>query len=62
MDRPRPDGGSAVTSLPSISIAPRLVSSSPEIRRRSVDFPQPEGPTKITNSPSFISRSIPLMT
>ena len=30
--------------------------------RRVVDFPQPEGPTKTTNSPSPISRFNPLMT
>src|SRR5258707_9190420 len=27
-----------------------------------VDFPQPEGPTRTTNSPVFTSRSIPLST
>src|SRR5699024_14133 len=27
---------------------------------RIVDFPQPEGPTRMTNSPSSISRSTPL--
>ena len=33
-----------------------VVSSSPAISRSRVDLPQPEGPTKTTNSPSFISR------
>jgi hypothetical protein len=32
--------------LPSISISPPVTSSSPAIRRSSVDLPQPEGPTK----------------
>ena len=35
---------------------PEVTSSSPAIRRRRVDFPQPDGPTKTTNSPSAISR------
>src|SRR5262245_7525315 len=43
-------------------IVPLDVSSRPAIRRSSVDFPQPEGPTKTTNSPSSISRSISGMT
>src|SRR3954454_15070383 len=30
--------------------------------RSSVDFPQPEGPTKTTNSPSFTARSMPCST
>src|SRR3712207_4214369 len=34
------------------------MSSRPAIIRRAVDFPQPEGPTKTTNSPSGISRFI----
>ena len=33
-------------------------SSSPAIIRSAVDFPQPDGPTRIMNSPSGISRSI----
>ena len=32
------------------------------MRRRSVDLPQPDGPTKTANSPSSMSRSTPLMT
>src|SRR5687768_746868 len=34
------------------------MSSRPAIIRRAVDFPQPEGPTKTTNSPSGISKLI----
>src|SRR5215217_7782974 len=37
---------------------PPLISSRPAIMRRAVDFPQPDGPTKTTNSPSGISRFI----
>jgi len=32
------------------------MSSSPAIMFRQVDFPQPEGPTRIMNSPSPMSR------
>src|SRR5215210_7179754 len=37
---------------------PPVMSSRPAIIRRAVDFPQPEGPTKTTNSPSGISKFI----
>ena len=40
----------------------RGVSSSPAIIRRSVDLPQPMGPTKTTNSPSSIVDVAPLLT
>src|SRR5690606_2016323 len=33
------------------------MSSRPAIMRRIVDFPQPDGPTRMTNSPSAMSRS-----
>ena len=33
--------------------SPAVMSSRPAISRSSVDFPQPEGPTKTTNSPSL---------
>ena len=36
--------------------SPSVISSSPAIIRRVVDFPQPEGPTKMINSLSAISR------
>ena len=38
--------------------SPSVMSSSPAIIRNAVDFPQPDGPTRIMNSPSPISRSI----
>src|SRR5918999_4337514 len=36
------------------------MSSSPAIIRRAVDFPGPDGPTRIMNSPSLISRLMSL--
>ena len=42
--------------LSPIYSSPCETSSSPAIIRRVVDFPQPEGPTRITNSLSSISR------
>ena len=48
----RSRGERLLTTLPSMTIWPRLISSSPAIIRRSVDLPQPEGPTRATNSPS----------
>jgi hypothetical protein len=43
--------GSLVMSRPSSSMVPPSIVSRPAIRRSSVDLPQPEGPTKTTNSP-----------
>jgi hypothetical protein len=42
-----------------MSISPPEMSSSPAIMRSVVDLPQPEGPTRTTNSPSLISRLMP---
>src|SRR6478735_8330383 len=61
MASPRLAGGTSVTSSPSMRIWPEVRSSRPAIRRSSVDLPQPEGPTKTTNSPCPISRSAPGM-
>src|SRR4051812_28501127 len=36
-------------------MSPEVMSSSPTIMRSSVDFPQPDGPTRIMNSPSSTS-------
>ncbi len=55
------DGGTSATSTPSIMISPPLASSSPAIRRSSVDLPQPDGPTKTTNSPLLMARLAPGM-
>ncbi len=46
------------TDLPSTRISPLDTVSNPEMQRSSVDFPQPDGPTRTTNSPSSTSRSI----
>src|SRR5690606_1357403 len=62
MARPRSAAPFWVTSSPSISMPPEVGLSSPAMRRRSVDLPQPEGPTKTTSSPSLISRSTPWIT
>ena len=43
-----------VTSFSSITSRPPFSASSPAAMRRSVDFPQPDGPTRTTNSPSAI--------
>src|SRR5690606_4773337 len=42
-------------SRPPIVIAPSLGSTSPATMRRMVVFPQPDGPSRETNSPSAIS-------
>src|SRR5690606_16082309 len=61
MAMPRWTGGRSLTIRPPISISPAETSSSPAIMRNRVDLPQPDGPTKTTNSPSATSRSMPLM-
>src|SRR3954451_17591522 len=50
-------GASIVTSRPPIRMRPDVTSSRPASMRRSVVFPQPDGPTRTRNSPSAISRS-----
>src|SRR5262245_27987041 len=45
-------GSKSVTSTPPIETVPSVTSSSPAIIRKSVDFPQPDGPTSTMNSPS----------
>src|SRR6266545_3335020 len=57
---PRARGGRSVTTLPPMRTSPRVGSSSPAIIRRSVDFPDPEGPRKTRNSPSAMTRSTSL--
>jgi hypothetical protein len=59
---PRSEGGTSFTTRPSISSVPLVIFSSPAIMRRSVDFPQPEGPTKTISSPVLMSRSMPFST
>ena len=48
-------GARSVTSRSPMKISPAVTSSRPAIIRRSVDLPQPEGPTRTRNSPSAIS-------
>src|SRR6478609_9584041 len=55
MERFRSRGARSLTRLPSMSMSPEVMSSSPTIIRSSVDFPHPEGPTRIMNSPSATS-------
>src|ERR1700735_1398973 len=50
----------SLTTWPPIFSSPSLMSSSPATIRRAVDFPQPDGPTRIMNSPSATSRFMSL--
>ena len=50
-------GGRSLTTEPATRTVPEVMSSRPAIMRSAVVFPQPEGPTKTTNSPSAMSRS-----
>ena len=59
---PRSTASTWLTSRPSIQTSPSETSSSPAIMRSIVDLPQPEGPTKTTNSPLSSFRSTPWMT
>src|SRR5215831_4217967 len=56
MARLRSRGARSLTTLSPILTSPPVMSSSPTIIRRIVDFPQPDGPTRIMNSPSAMSR------
>src|SRR3954454_18287777 len=49
-------GARSVTGSPLSRIAASLGSSRPAIIRRTVDLPQPEGPSRTMNSPSLTSR------
>ena len=51
-------GGSQVTSWPWSSIRPDVGSSKPPIIRSVVVLPQPDGPRRLKNSPSWTSRSM----
>ncbi len=55
-------GDRSLTTLPSMQISPLVTVSSPAIMLSSVDFPQPEPPTRIRNCPSSISMSTPFRT
>src|SRR6516225_4198566 len=49
-------GALSFTTLPPIYNSPDVMSSSPAIMLRVVDFPHPDGPTRMMNSPSAMSR------
>src|SRR5690349_5607954 len=53
-------GERSLTVSPSIFSSPLEMSSSPAIIRSAVDLPQPDGPTRIMNSPSWMSRFMSL--
>ena len=55
-------GGTLFTTLSPMRMSPPEICSSPAIILSSVDFPQPEGPTRMTNSPSSMSTFTPWMT
>src|SRR6476661_8879600 len=55
-------GGTVFTTRVPIWISPPVMVSSPATMRRRVDFPQPDGPTRMTNSPSAMSRETPCST
>src|SRR4026208_164663 len=58
----RSRGRTSFTSLPSISIVPFSMSSSPAMVLSRVDLPQPEGPTSTVNSPDETWRLTPRST
>src|SRR4051794_41109510 len=62
MAMPRLDGSTSFMRSPPISRSPAVIGSNPAIILSSVDFPQPDGPTKTTNSLRLMSRSTPLIT
>src|SRR5690242_13792648 len=55
-------GSTSLTTCPPISIWPPVTVSSPATMRNSVDFPQPDGPSRTRNSPSAMRQSMPWIT
>ena len=55
-------GGTLLTTREPMRISPPVMFSSPATMRSRVDLPQPDGPTRITNSPSWMSTDTPWMT
>ena len=55
-------GGRPLTTRSPITISPAVMCSSPASIRRSVDLPQPDGPTSTTNCPSSMSTVTPCST
>ena len=58
----RSRAGNALTTRSPMEMSPDWNDSSPATMRKSVDLPQPEGPTKTTNSPGSMSSDRPWMT
>src|SRR3954469_9000290 len=52
----RSRGGSFVTSRLAMTTSPESGASSPQMRRKIVDLPPPDGPRRTKNSPSAISK------
>src|SRR5919199_429480 len=52
----RSGGATSLTTSPPMRIVPSDTRSSPATDRSAVDFPQPDGPTRIRHSPSAIVR------
>src|SRR3546814_14698758 len=50
-------GGTADTGCPSMKISPDVGDSKPASMRRSVVFPQPDGPSSEKNSPRWLSKA-----
>src|SRR3989442_15442030 len=61
MARPRLGGGTSFDRTPSMKRSPPVISSSPAMSLNRVDLPQPDGPTKTTNSRSSMPSDTPLM-
>ena len=59
---PRRSGGSAVMSRPASRMRPLRKGAKPEIARSSVVLPQPDEPSRATNSPGATSSETPLST
>src|SRR5919201_4587903 len=57
MPKPRRSGGRESRRCSSSQISPVVGCSSPASRLSAVDFPQPDGPRKVTNSPPCTSRA-----
>src|SRR6267142_2547326 len=55
-------GWTLLTTRSPIEIVPEVMFSSPASIRSKVDLPQPEGPTRTTNSPSSIGIETPCKT
>src|SRR6185503_11410809 len=60
MATPRARGGISLTTSPPINKSPLVCCSSPQMMRRNVVLPQPEGPSNTMNSPSGTASEMPL--